>query len=145
MKLLVSNINAISLIKPQTEQGGAGLRRQKPHVSQLTAQSAKHSWKITEVVKIEKKVISIPHFTTPVQSICNPSTGAINRRMMQRISKDIPFYPDPVYRPTPKPVQISMPEFPGNMDINPEHNNNFKENSPFKEDVISETYQGPDK
>ena len=57
--------------------------------------------------------INIPHFATPVQSISNPNTEAIDKRMMQKISKDIPSYPDPVYRPPPKPVKIPMPEFPG--------------------------------
>ena len=38
-----------------------------------------------------------------------------------------------------------MPEFPGQMDIDPELNTNFKENSPFQESVILETYQRPDK
>ena len=38
-----------------------------------------------------------------------------------------------------------MPEFPGKMDINPEVNTNFEENSPFQEGVILETYQRPDK
>ena len=80
-----------------------------------------------------------------MQSISNSSTEAINRRMKQEISKDIPFYPDPVYRPPSKPVKIPMPEFPGKMDINPELNIDFKENSPFQEGVILETYQRPDK
>ena len=65
--------------------------------------------------------------------------------MMQKISKDIPSYPDLAYWPTPKPVKIPMPELPGNMDINPELNTDFEENSPFQEGVISETYQRPDK
>ena len=64
---------------------------------------------------------------------------------MQKISKDIPFYPDPVYRPPFKPIKIPMPEFLGNMGVNPELNTNFEEKSPFKEDVILETYQRPDK
>ena len=65
--------------------------------------------------------------------------------MMQKISKDIPFYPDPVHRPPPKQIKIPMPEFLGNMDINPEFNTNSKENSPFQEGVILETYQRPHK
>ena len=64
---------------------------------------------------------------------------------MQKISKDIPFYHDPVSQPPSKPVRIPMPEFAGKMDINPELNTNFKENSPFQEGVIWETYQRPDK
>ena len=64
---------------------------------------------------------------------------------MQKISKDNPLYPDPVYRPPLKPGKIPMPEIPGNMDIHPALNTDFKENSPFQEGVISETYQRPDK
>ena len=55
--------------------------------------------KIPEVSKIEKKVITHLEFTTPVQSVNNPSTETINRRPM---IKDSPFYPDPTYRPPPK-------------------------------------------
>ena len=64
---------------------------------------------------------------------------------MQKISKEIPFYPHPVYRPPPKPVKIPMPEFHGHMDINPELNTNFEENSAFQDGVILESYQRPDK
>ena len=73
------------------------------------------------------EVIKIPNFATSVQSISYPSTEVINRRTMQKIRKDIPFYLDSVYRPPPKPVKIPMPKIPGNMDINPELNTNFKE------------------
>ena len=60
---------------------------------------------------------------------------------MQKISKYIPFYPAPVYRPPPQTVKIPMPEIAGNMDINPELNTHFKENLPFQEGVILETKQ----
>ena len=87
----------------------------------------------------------MPNFTTTVQSISNPSPEAINRRMMQKISKDIPFYHDPVYQPPPKPIKIPMPEYQGKIDINAELNTNFEESSPFHEGVISKTYQRTDK
>ena len=139
MKPLISKVNEFSQIKPQTGQERAGFRRNKPYVKQLIAQSVKHSQKIPEVTKIEKQVIKMPSHAIPVQSISNQSTEAINRRMMQTISKDNAFYPDSVYRPLSKPIKIPMPEFPGNMDINPECNTDFEENSPFQEGVISET------
>ena len=41
-----------------------------------------------------------------------------------------------------KPVKIPIPKIPGNMDINPELNTDFEENSPFQEGVILETYKG---
>ena len=37
-----------------------------------------------------------------------------------------------------------MSEVPGNTDINPELNTDFKENSPFQEGIISGTYLRPD-
>ena len=64
--------------------------------------------------------MNTPNFAAPVQSLSNPSTKAINRKMIQKTSKDIPSYQDPVYQPPPKPVKIPMPNFTGNMDINPE-------------------------
>ena len=69
---------------------------------------------------------------------------AINRRMMQHISKDTPFYPDPVYCPPHKPGKIPIPKHPEHMDINLELKTDFEENSPFQ-GVISESYQRPDK
>ena len=83
----------------------------------------------------------MPNFATPVQSISTLSMETINRKMMQRTSKDIPFYPDPMYRPPLKSVRIPMSEVSENIDIDPELNTEFKENSPFQEGVTSEIYQ----
>ena len=98
--------------------------------------------KIPEVSKIEKKVISHPDFTTPVQAINSSSAEAINRKTM---IKDIPFYPDPIYRPLPKPIKIPRSEGLENIDISPEINIDLEENSPFQEGVILETYHRPNK
>ena len=89
--------------------------------------------------------MNTPNFAAPVQSLSNPSTKAINRKMIQKTSKDIPSYQDPVYQPPPKPVKIPMPNFTGNMDINPELSINLEERLPSQEGVILETYQKPDK
>ena len=66
---------------------------------------------------------------------------AINRKPML---KDIPFYPSPTYRPPPKLIR-TISEGPENIDISPEINIDFKANSLFQEEVISETYQRPHK
>ena len=137
--------NEISQVKPRIGHGRAGMRRKKPYINQPIAQSAEHSNKIPEVPKIEKRVTNLPSFATPVQSIGNSSTKVINRRTMQKISKDISVYLDPTYRPPPKPMKIPMSESPENIDISPELNTKFEENSPFEEGVISEKYQRPDK
>ena len=97
--------------------------------------------KIHEVSEIEKKAITLPDFTIPMQSVNNPNMGAINRKPM---SKDIPFYPDPTYRPPPNPVKIPTSEGPENIYISTEINIDFRENSLFQ-GVISEMYQRPDK
>ena len=60
----------------------------------------------------------------------------IDRQMIQTANREIPFYSHPGYRPPPKPVKVSIPKIPGSMDINPELNTDFKENSPFQEGVI---------
>ena len=65
--------------------------------------------------------------------------------MIQKINKDIPFYPYPAYRPPPKAMWIPISESPEKIDISLELNTDFEENSPFQEGVISETYQRPDK
>ena len=118
------------------------MRRRKPPINQTIAQSAESSKKIPEASKIEKKITNQPDFSTPVQSINNSSVQVINRSAM---IKDIPFYPDPTYRPPPKPVRIPTSESPENIDISSELNIDFEENSPFQEGVISETYQRLDK
>ena len=90
---------------------------------------------------MEKKVVTHPHFTAPVQSVSNPSTEAINR---SPVTKDIPFYPDTTYRPPHKPIRIPKSEGAENIDIGQEINIDFEENSLFQ-GVISETHQRLDK
>ena len=77
-----------------------------------------------------------------MQSVNSPGAGLINRTLT---IKDIPFYPDPSFRHPPKPARIPSSEGQENIDINPEIDIDFEENSPFQEGVISETYLRPDK
>ena len=70
----------------------------------------------------------------------------VKRKTIQDVSKEIPIYPDPTYRSSPKPVKLPIPEVPRSLlDIDPEINMDFEEILPFEEVVISETYQRPDK
>ena len=59
--------------------------------------------------------------------------------------KDIPFYSDPTYRFPPKPTRTPMLGSSESTDVNPDIYIDFKENSPFQQGIISETYQRPDK
>ena len=69
----------ISQEKPMMGQGRAGMRRRRPPpINNTISQTSELSKKIPEASKIEKKVITHPDFTTPVQSVNNPSAGVIN-------------------------------------------------------------------
>ena len=131
--------NEILQEKPRIRQGRAEKRRRKPPINQTIAQSAEPSKKTPGASKIGKKAINQPDFTTPVQSISNSSVEVNNRRLIQKINKDIPFYPDPTYRSPPKSVGIPTSESPENIDISPQLNTDFQENSPFQVEVILET------
>ena len=117
-------------------------RRRPPPINQTITPTSELSMKISEVSKIENKVITHPDFITPVKSVNSPSTEAINRKSM---IENIPFYPDPTYRPSPMLIRIPKQEGQENIDISPEIDIGFKENSLFLEGVSSETYQRPDK
>ena len=96
---------------------------------------------VPESSRICDKIIpdyAIPHISSGDDSI-------IKGKTTQDVSKKIPIYTDPVYRPPPKPVKLPIPKVPRSLlDLDPEINTNF-ENSPFREGVISEMYQRPDK
>ena len=54
--------------------------------------------------------------------------------------------PDPIYRPPPKPAAIPLQEIPRILtDLDTDINTDFKENSPYQEGLISETYQRPNR
>ena len=128
--------NDILQEKPRIGQGRAGTRRPPPIYQTNVAETSR---KIPEAPKIKTKITNQPDFThTPVQSITSTNEGMTHRRP---IIKDIPFYPDPTYRPPPKLTRILTSESQENIDISPEINIDFKENSPFQEGVISETFQ----
>ena len=66
--------------EPWIGQERAGMRRRRlPPINQTIAQSSETSKKISEVSKIEKKIITHPYFMTVVQSVNNPSMEAVNK------------------------------------------------------------------
>ena len=42
-------------------------------------------------------------------------TNMIDRKRMHDVAREIPIYPDPVYRHPPKPVKIPISEIPGSL------------------------------
>ena len=60
--------------------------------------------------------------------------------------REIPFNPDPIYRPPPKPTEnLQSPKIESKTETSPRIDLEFKENSLYQKGIISETYQRPDK
>ena len=59
---------------------------------------------------------------TPIPDYAIPQTGSsddsncrmVKRKTIQDVNREIPMYPDPIYRPPPKPTEIPIPEVPRN-------------------------------
>ena len=66
--------------------------------------------------------------------------------MIPNINKEKPFYPDPIYRPPPKPKEnLQSLRIESKTDASPRIDLKFKENLLHQEGIILETYQKPDK
>ena len=58
----------------------------------------------------------------------------------------IPMYPNQISNPTPKlPERVTQNDRQADLELNLEINKDFKENSPYQEEIISEIYQRPHK
>ena len=72
--------------------------------------------------EIQDIAIPIPNFA--IQQLKwkgHMSTKIIDRKTIQHVGREIPIYPDSVYRPPPKPVKTSISNIPGSLsDIDPE-------------------------
>ena len=120
-----------SQIKPRLGQGRAGLRwKIKTPVSPLINKSIeKLSEKepigqpkvalkvpIPESPRIHDKIIPIPDYAIPqTRSVDESGSRMVRRKTMQDISREIPMYPAPMYRPPHKPTEIPLQEVPRNV------------------------------
>ena len=102
---------------------------------------------VPESSKLHNKFIPVPNYIIPqTRSGVHSNSRTIKRKTIQDISREIPAYTYPIYRPPPKPAEIPLQEIPGKlMDLDTDINTDFKENSAYQEGVISETYQKPSK
>ena len=135
--------------KPCIGQGRAGMRRRRASpINQTITQPSELSQKIPGAAEIETRIANHANSTAPVHSVNN-----VNEVMRQKrpLPTDVPFYPDPTYRPPSKPIRSFTPEsHEGSQNSNsseitninpePEINLDFEENSPSQEGVISEAY-----
>ena len=62
----------------------------------------------------------------------DPSSRMVKRKTIQDIGREIPTYPDPIYRPSPKLTEISSQEICRKlMDSDTDINMDIEENSPY--------------
>ena len=73
-----------------------------------------------------------------------PTQTGIKQPIGPRIeNKPIPFYPDLILRPPPRPPDLKETRR-DLLDLDMDGNINFEEISPYQEGIISETYERPD-
>ena len=80
------------------------------------------------------------------QSISSSKTEAITQGMIQNINREILFYPNPIYRPLPRPPEnLQSLRIESKAYNSPRIDLEFEERSLYQEGIISESYQRPDK
>ena len=85
------------------------------------------------------------HIIDPTHSINNMNDRIVNNNPFM---PDAPFHPDPILRPSIKPIKQNMTcnqNAQNVQDINPNISFDFKESSSFQEGIMSEMYQRLDK
>ena len=107
------------------------------------------SQKIPGETKIETRKTNHVNSTDPTHSVNNVDEGMTHARPL---ISDVPFHSGPTFRTPPKPIRSNEPRCQESLQssssseyTSSDINLDFKENSPFEEDVISEAYQRPDK
>ena len=124
----------------QIGQGRARSKRKKPDsINQAINQPSNLSQEIPGRAKIEARKTNSMH-----------TTNNVNDRIVNNnpFMPDVPFHLDLLLRPPKQPGKQNMTckqNSQNVQDINPNINFDFKENSPFQEGVMSETFQRPDK
>ena len=117
-----------TLEKPWVGQGRAGLRRRRPdHINQPSD--------VTQGIPGGSKIETGK--TNSSQGTNSMHDRAINNN--NPFLPDVPLHPDPLQKPSLPQQNINK------INPNPNINLDFEENSPFQEDIISETIQRPDK
>ena len=90
--------------KPRLGQGGAGIRCKKPQLIDSITTSASKSCEIPKIPMTQNVTKNRMDFPAQEQSITN-KTEAVTRGMIQDKNRELPFYPDPIYRPPPRPPE----------------------------------------
>ena len=92
-------------IKPRIGQGRVRIKDKKPHITKNISVLVDKLWgilKIPAAQNISKNRVDLPMNEQPISSW---KTEAITWWTIQDIKREIPFYPDPIYRPPPRPIE----------------------------------------
>ena len=90
--------------KPRLGQGRAGIRHRKPQPVEGITASTGVSHEIPKIPTSQNVTKNNTDFPVQEQLIMN-KTEAITRGMMQDKNRELPFYPDPIYRPPSIPPE----------------------------------------
>ena len=110
----------------------------------VTAPTAAMS-KSPKIPTVQNVIEDNTDFPVPKQLITNETETITGKKILGK-NREQSFYPDPIYRPPPRPpdnLRSNGPET--ESDTKPKIDIEFKENSPHQEGFISEVYQRPDK
>ena len=135
-----------NLERPCIGQERARSKRNKSDpINQAINQPSNLSQEIPGKTKIETGKTNSMHTKDPTHSINNANDRIVNSNPFM---SDAPFHPDPLPKPPMKPIRQNITHNQNSQniqDISPNINFDFKENSPFQEGIMSETYQRLDK
>ena len=128
--------------RPKLGWGRARIKHKKPQPVADTQASMCKSSKIPTLQQVTKDSTDFP---VPEWLITN-ETETITRKEIQGKNREQPFYPDPIYRPSPRPPEYLQPESPENKSVpKPKIDIEFEENSLHQEGIISVFCQRPNK
>ena len=104
--IVVTKMKEVFQIKPRLGQGRAGLRHNiktlisKPIMQVMEKPIEQPKAIMPKISRIWDKVVPIPNYTIPhIKSKNDSGSRMVDRRAIQDISREIPIYLDPVYRP----------------------------------------------
>ena len=131
--------------RPRLGQGRPGIRHQKLQPFDGKVKSTSKLWEIPKIPMVQNVTKDSSDFPLPQQLIMDKK-GAITRGTIQDKYRELPFYPDPIYMPPPRPPENLWPPYQGSkLDSRPKIDIEFEETLPYQEGIISKFYQRPNK
>ena len=92
-------------IKPRLRQGRAGVKHMKPQVTKNIDAVTDKLQGILRILTAQNVPNNSLDFLMHEQSISSSKTEAITWGILQDINREKHFYPDPIYRPPPRPPE----------------------------------------